>query len=44
MTRNRPPAGPAQHGPVVSEVMSGLDEVPKGATSLAFMERATSNV
>ena len=34
----------AQHGPVVSEVMSGLDEVPKGATSLAFMERATSNV
>jgi predicted TIM-barrel fold metal-dependent hydrolase len=34
----------AQHGPLVSEVMEGLDVVPEGATSLAFREHMTANV
>jgi predicted TIM-barrel fold metal-dependent hydrolase len=34
----------ARHGPLVSEVMEGLDIVPPGATSLAFRERMTTNV
>jgi len=34
----------AQYGPLVSEVMEGLDTVPAGATSLAFRDRATVNV
>jgi len=34
----------AQYGPLVSEVMEGLDTVPEGATSLAFRDRATVNV
>jgi predicted TIM-barrel fold metal-dependent hydrolase len=31
-------------GPTVAEVMGGLDEVPAGATSLAFRDRMTTNV
>jgi predicted TIM-barrel fold metal-dependent hydrolase len=34
----------ARCGPLVSEVMGGLDVVPEGATSLAFREHMTTNV
>lgn len=32
------------HGPLVDQVAAGLDEVPAGATSLAFRERVVTNV
>lgn len=33
-----------RYGPTVDEVMGGLDRVPEGATSLAFLDRVVSNV
>ena len=34
----------AEFGPSVSDVAGGLDEVPKGATSMAFRRTVVSNV
>ena len=34
----------AQFGPLVTEVAGGLDEVPEGATSMAFRRTVVSNV